>query len=108
MGSEAFFFLYFLFSIFSSGGGNALSRDHRLAEGDGAGPRDVSVGTEAPTRGDLRHALPDHSRVCVGGSEPGRRLGKGIGQGEGAVPGGGARLARRSGHSNDHLRTTRV
>jgi putative DNA methylase len=86
----------------------ALQRDDRLAESDGGGPGTLPADSDAAAGGNLRPSLPDHPGDHLGSGEHRGGLDPGIGQGEGAVPGGGSGLACRSGNAADTVRAVGV
>jgi putative DNA methylase len=86
----------------------ALQRDDRLAESDGGGPGTLPADSDAAAGGNLRRSLPDHPGDHLGSGEHRGGLDPGIGQGEGAVPGGGSGLACRSGNAADTVRAVGV
>jgi len=91
-----------------SGGGDALPRDDRVAEGDGSGAGGLSPGAEASEGGNLRNAVADHAGGGVDPREHRRGLDEGIGQGESSVPGDRPRFLGRNRDASDAVRADRL
>ena len=88
--------------------GTALSGTDGLAEGDGVGKGDLSAGTDASPRGDLRDAVPDHPSCGVGSSQHRRGLDEGIGEGTRSVPVDSTRIAGGNRDLSDFVRGDRL
>lgn len=84
--------------------GDALQDVDCLAEGDGSGARNLSLGADAATRRDVRDALTDHAGSGVDPSQYCGGLDSRVREGESPVSRHRSGLAGRTGDSPDSLR----
>jgi putative DNA methylase len=89
----------------SEGGGNALSGDDRLAEGNAVGPGGVSAGAGPAQGGDLWDAVATDESDHLGTGKHRRGLDAGIEEGKGAVSGDSSGFAGGSRNTAHPLRT---